>query len=281
MTLARHHRLATELVLLALVAYLAALGVSAGVRAALDDAPPPAPPFADTPHSDHGLAPLATYDLIAERDIFNPGGHSAAARPSRGGSLRLWGVALSGREAHAVIEDTATHRQDLYRVGDEVGGARVAAIDWDRVTLASAGGEETLVLATPESAPPSGDEPTAPAARSPDDRIRHVAENAFIVDRRELVGAVDNMSGLMTQLRAVAEVEDGRPAGFRLFQIRDDSLFARLGLRNGDVVQRVNGSPMSDPTALLAFLKRLHDEPRVALDIVRGGAPRTLVYELR
>src|SRR5439155_408311 len=88
-----------------------------------------------------------------------------------------------------------------------------------------------------------------PPPRSP--RTRRTAENAFIVDRREVAGAVDNVSGLMTQLRAVAEVREGRPAGFRLFQIRDDSLFAKLGLRNGDVVERVNGAQVADPTALL------------------------------
>jgi general secretion pathway protein C len=85
----------------------------------------------------------------------------------------------------------------------------------------------------------------------------------------------------MTQLRAVAEVQDGHPAGFRLFEIADDSVFRRLGLEDGDVVQRVNGKAVADPATLLAFLQRLNHEPRVALDIVRGGTPRTLVYDLR
>ena len=161
--------------------------------------------------------------------------------------------------------------------GAQVGGARIASIDWDRVTLEGDGGEEVLELAPPAAAPSA----ETPAAAPADDRIRRTAENAFIVDRREVAGAVDSMSGLMTQLRAVAEVREGRPAGFRLFQIRDDSLFAKLGLRNGDVVERVNGTQVADPTALLAFLQRLRTEPRVALDIVRGDTPRTLVYDLR
>ena len=55
----------------------------------------------------------------------------------------------------------------------------------------------------------------------------------------------------------------------------------RLGLQDGDVVQRVNGRAIADPAALLGFLARLKTEPRVALDIMRGDAPRTLVYELR
>ena len=276
----RRHRLALELVLLALVGYLAAVGVTTGLGTAVDDVPP-APAAAAPAPGAHTPGPLADYALIAERDIFNPARGGGADAPHA--ALRLWGVGLQGSEARAVIEDTTTHRQELYRVGDQVGGARVAAIDWDRVTLEGDGGEEVLELSPPPSAPAgaTAQPPPAEAAAPADERIRRTAENAFIVDRREVAGAADNMSGLMTQLRAVAEVRDGRPAGFRLFQIRDDSLFARLGLQNGDVVQRVNGAQVADPGALLAFLQRLRSEPRVALDIVRGDAPRTLVYDLR
>jgi general secretion pathway protein C len=273
----RRHRLALELALLALVAYLAAVGVTAGLDAAVDDVPPAPAEAAATPPA-RAPGPLADYALIAERDLFNPARDPGA--PARHAALRLWGVGLQGSDARAVIEDTATHRQELYRVGDPVGGARIASIDWDRVTLEGEGGEEVLELSPPATAP-TAEAAAAPAAAPADERIRRTAENAFVVDRREIAGATDGMSSLMTQLRAVAEVRDGRPAGFRLFQIRDDSLFAKLGLQNGDVVERVNGTQIADPTALLAFLQRLRTEPRVALDIVRGDAPRTLVYDLR
>jgi general secretion pathway protein C len=181
-----------------------------------------------------------------------------------------------------VIEDLETHRQELYGVGDQIRGARIVAIAWDRVTLERGGQEATLELTPPgerrEAAPVDQPEPTAPAQA---DTIRRTSGDAYIVDRRELAGAVDNVSGLMTQLRAVAEMADGRPSGFRLFQIKEDSIFRRLGLQDGDVVQRVNGTTLSDPTALLSFLGRLRNEPRVAVDIVRAGTARTLVYDLR
>ncbi|HYV57698.1 MAG TPA: type II secretion system protein GspC [Candidatus Nitrosopolaris sp.] len=291
MVVVRRHRLAIELGLLALVASLAALGASAVLRLAFDE----------VPASDEALPPAAAaapvgalddYAVITARDLFNPApatAEAASGAPITGGSLHLWGVALQGREARAVIEDAATHHQDLYRVGDVVGGARVAAIDWDRVTLARAGREETLELAPTQAAgsgdapPGDAEAPSTVATDHPvrDDRIRRTSENAFVVDRRELDGAADNMSALLTQASAIAELRDGRPAGFRLFQIRADSLFTKLGLKDGDVVQRVNGRAIADPAALLAFLARLKTEPRVALDIVRGDAPRTLVYELR
>ena len=278
----RSYRLALEAALTLLLTGFVAFGLSTVLRTTLDDVPA----ATETPAATdaHPLEPLDAYAVIATRDVFNPGGDVAVAGGAAvsNTALRLWGTGLHGGDARAVIEDTAVHRQDLYRVGDEVGGARIAAIDWDRVTLSRHGVEETLEIAAPGT-PPSADAPSGeampPAAATP--TIRRTGTNGFVVDRREITGAVDNMSGLLTQLRAVAEVKDGRPAGFRLFQLKDDSLFHRLGLENGDVVQRVNGNAVGDPTALLGFLSRLRTEPRVALDVVRGGTPRTLVYELR
>lgn len=269
-------RLAIEIALLACVVALVAVGVSTSLQLATWSVPPAtvATPAAAS------QAPLEQYAVIAARDLFNPVATEVADTGTDG--LRLRGVGFHGGIAHAIIGDDATGRQELYRVGDALRSGRVAAIAWDQVTVRGPGGETTLELATetdagPADAPP----PAAMAAAAPAATIRKTGADAFIVDRRELAGAVDNMSGLLTQLRAVAEVEDGRPAGFRLFQIKDDSIFRRLGLENGDVVQRVNGNAVGDPATLLAFLQRLRTEPRVALDIVRGGSSRTLVYDLR
>ncbi len=277
MDVLRRFRLALELGLLVLVIALAAYGVSGALRAAAWTPPADDVATASSTATRPTLAPLDAYAVIAARDVFNP---AASPGPLTDG-LRLWGIGLHGTTAHAVIEDTATQRQSLYRVGDEVRGARVTAITWDQVTLARGDLEGTLELGPP---PVTNDAataaPDAPAAESAA-RIRRTGGDAWIVDRREITGAVDNMSGLLTQLRAVAEVQDGRPAGFRLFQMKDDSIFRRLGLENGDVVQRINGTTVADPASLLAFLQRLRSEPRVALDIVRSGNARTLVYDLR
>src|SRR5262249_6493799 len=147
---------------------------------------------------------------IAARDVFNPA-PSGDRRLTDG--LRLWGVGLHGARGHAVIEDLETHRQELYRVGDEIRGARIGAIAWDRATVGRGGGGAILVLRTPGER--RGTEPAAASASAEvpapaPATIRRTGADAYIVDRRELAGVVDNMSGLMTQLRAVAEVADGR-----------------------------------------------------------------------
>ncbi len=283
MLVPRRLRLALEIGLAALAVALAAYGVSLGLAAATSGTLPPEA-LASAPRPEgRSLGPLESYSVIAARDVFNP--TAAADNRSAAEGLRLWGVGVHGKQSRAVIEDQETHRQELYRVGEEVHGARIVSIGWDRVTLTRNGVESTLELAAPGerrgdgTPPPSGG--AATDAQAPATRIRRTGTDAFIVDRRELEGVVDNMSGLMTQLRAVAEITEGRPSGFRLFQIKEDSIFHRLGLQDGDVVQRVNGTVVSDPTSLLAFLGRLRSEPRVAVDIVRDGGTRTLVYDLR
>jgi general secretion pathway protein C len=275
---ARRHRLLVELGLLAIVAFLAGLGVRQAVLVSLD-APLPAIAVAAEQATDD-VGPLADYAVITERNLFAASPAAAATEP-RAAALRLWGIAFAGDQALAVIEDTETRTQALYRVGDRVRDGRLASIGWDRATVAFDGGDAVLEMArepAPADVPAAEGAPPEPPAG---DRIRRTGENAYLVDRREITGALGNTSGLLTQLRAVAEVREGRPAGFRLFRIRDESLFARLGLRDGDVVERVNGTEVHDPAALLRFLERLGHEPRVALDIVRADAPRTLVYDLR
>ncbi len=264
-----------ELALLVVSSALAAYGVNAALRLATDDVPPAASVTVAAPAASE---PLDAWAPIAARDIFNGTRTRAAGEATR----RLVGVGFQAGEARAAIEDLRTHRQELVGVGDPIGDARVASIAWDHVVLVGTGGETVLALAAAEAPTDATPEPaTAEPAASPSATIRQISATGFVVDRRELAGAVDDMSGLLTQLRAVAEVRDGRPAGFRLFQMKDGSIFRRLGLENGDVVQRVNGEAVSDPATLLAFLQRLRTEPRVALDIRRGAQRQTMVYDLR
>lgn len=264
-----------ELGLLGLATSLLVLGARFAVQTAAVAVPPPSD---DAPEPAAAVQPLETYAIIANRNIF---AHEPGSAPTAVVALR--GVGLGPGAPRAVVEDLATHEQRLVGLGETLADGTITAIEWNRITIRRPGGDLVLEVAPPTDAPPAPartEPPDAtPAAVSPG--VRRTGANAFIVDRRALAGALDGMSGLVSQLRAVAEVQDGRPAGFRLFQMAEQSLFTQLGLQNGDVVQRVNGKGVSDPAALLGFLKQLHSEPRVALDIVRDGTARTLVYDLR
>ncbi len=76
------------------------------------------------------------------------------------------------------------------------------------------------------------------------------------------------------------QYREGRVIGIALFGIRPVSVFARLGLLNGDVLTRVNGESLTDPTKALAQLAALIDSKTGTVDIERHGTPMTVPYDL-
>ena len=309
MKIAPRHLVWVNLALLALVAYWGASTVSTAIAARLTPSPevhlsPPPPPIAREPKR-----PVAYYASIQAHDIFN----SAKPEPEKPKEppkptelkLKLWGVVVhTDGSSYCVIEDLTTRKQALYRISDTVAASAVVKqIEWDRVILERDGKDEILDLSPPQGGPvPAGvvpsrvSAPPAPAVAPPpaapgapgsptapgqNPRIRQVSENQYEIERTEVDSALDNMNQLFTQIRAVPHFEGGHSVGFRLFAIRQNSIFDQIGLKNGDVLQRINGSDLSDPAKALALLQQLRNERDLNLEILRNKESKTLVYSVK
>jgi general secretion pathway protein C len=286
--------IALNLLLLAMIAFFGARIASAMIAArlaapsarALPAAAPPAPAAAAEPES--------AYAMIAERDVFNavkrqgaePGGASETAYKRTDLNLKLWGTALAHdpAESFAIIEDQAARRQNLYRVGDTIlEVATLARVEWDRVVLSRDSGEEVLEIS---SARASGkDAAAAPAGGAApgagNERIRKTADNKFLIDRRELESTVANINEVFTQARAVPFFENGKTVGFRVFAIKPGSVFEKIGLQNGDVINRVNGVELTDPTKAISLFTELQNEGHIAVDLQRNKQAKNFSYDIR
>jgi general secretion pathway protein C len=118
-------------------------------------------------------------------------------------------------------------------------------------------------------------------SRVSDKNIQMVGENEYIVDRAEVDNAFENMSNLFTQVRAVPHFEGGRSTGFRLFAIRQGSLFDKIGLKNGDIIQRINDADLNDPSRALALMQDMRNEEELTVEVIRNRQPQTLHYRFR
>ena len=58
-------------------------------------------------------------------------------------------------------------------------------------------------------------------------------------------------------------------------------VFDLIGLKNGDVIQRINGSDLSDPAKALALLTQLRSEGNLNVDILRNKENKTLSYQFQ
>jgi general secretion pathway protein C len=285
-----YYVVAANLLLLAAVAYLSSSIVGTALAARLIPPPdvelkPPPPPI-----QIEGKKPPTFYAVINKRDIFNsappPAPEPAAVAPVVTPlKLKLWGVALHENHvsSYSIIEDLGAHKQGVYGINAAVpGGATVKTIEWDRVILSHNGKDEILELAS--KSPLGASAKASPASLVPaptGSGIQSTGENEYSVPRAEVDSALENMSQLFTQIRAVPHFEGGQSIGFRLFAIRRGSLFDRIGLKNGDIITNINGTEMNDPARAVGLIQELRDASNLRVGAIRNQQPLDLTYNIQ
>jgi general secretion pathway protein C len=110
--------------------------------------------------------------------------------------------------------------------------------------------------------------------------IKKVGGNSYEVEQSEIDGALANLSKLATQARVVPAFEGGESIGFKLFSIRPNSLYAKIGLKNGDIVTRINGYEINSPDKALEIYQKLKDSKQINVDLKRRGKATTLDYAI-
>jgi general secretion pathway protein C len=267
-----------QLFLLAVAAFFSASAVNVWIAARFQARPTVSKSPLHVTGARSPKRPLAYYAPIAERDIFNPPRAVQPAQTRAGGlEAKLLGTAPgAGMDSYAIIADESGKTQSLYRMGDSLHGRVLSRVEWDYVVFRSAQGDEILKIVEP-----TGKEQAPPAAPPVADGIEKRSDTDFVIDRSEVDKAMENLNELFTQIRAVPHFQDGKAAGFRLFAIRHDSLFEKIGLKNGDIITRINGNDLSDPARAMSLIQELRGEGRIAVDVTRNSQPTSLNYEIR
>ena len=216
---------------------------------------------------------------------------AAAGAPVRGSlglmaKIRLLGVVMGDRSGiFAIIEELSSKKQGLYHLYEEVGDlGELTQIRRNGIVIRQGNIEELLELELADHPPipvnPSGQFSGNPQGGNtptvvPGAPIRKV------IDRREVEQAMNDLPKLLTQARAVPSMVNGTIEGFRMEYVDPTSFYEKIGVQKGDVLQRVNGVDIRDPSTMLSLLQQLKNERTVKLDLVRNNQRSTITYELR
>src|SRR5438093_1351258 len=110
--------------------------------------------------------------------------------------------------------------------------------------------------------------------------VRQLSENQYVVARSEINNALTNLSDLATKARIVPSFKNGVANGFKLFSIVPDSLYAKIGVQNGDVIRRINGYEMNSPDKALEIYQKLRDANRIEIELERRGETLRKSYSI-
>ena len=101
-----------------------------------------------------------------------------------------------------------------------------------------------------------------------------------VIDRSLLEHYANNMDDIYKNI-GITEVKNGRNLeGFRLTFVRKDSPFAQLGVRRDDVIQEINGQPITSYNAAFEVYKNIKNVENLSLKIKRGKEEMELEYEI-
>lgn len=135
------------------------------------------------------------------------------------------------------------------------------------------------ISALEKGTPSAKDRPKKPSGRE-SSGIKEVEDGRYVVERAELDNALGSLDKLFTQIRAVPQFKDGKTSGLKLLSVKQGSLFAKLGLRRNDVLERINGQQV-DMKGGMALFGKLKDSQQISIDLVRNGKNTTLEYEIQ
>ncbi len=261
--------------LLTVSAYFLADTVDAMIGRSLDAAPKFTTPLERDRAVLEPRRELSDYSPILERGLFGEGKGPSSGPAAESSSFRLIGTIEGESFAGAVLEDSTG--QTFYRIHQKLpDGSMIVKVMRDKVSLRKPEGrtvdlvvaDDTKIIAVPK-----------PGANG--DGVKRVSEGKWMVDQREMLASTENMNQILTQARALPYTEQGKTVGFRISEIVPGSLYEKIGLQNGDVIQRVNAQEVDDPAKFFQLYQGLKTERNISIDLLRGGQRQTLNYEIR
>ena len=125
--------------------------------------------------------------------------------------------------------------------------------------------------------PADGDDMTAAI----DAGIKKIDDTTYEIDRSLVDKVLANPMALAKGARVMPSSKNGEPNGFKLYAVRPNSVFSKLGFSNGDTLNGVNGMQLNSMDRAMEVYAKVRDASSIQVEVTRRGKPVTLNYTIR
>ena len=235
-----------------------------------------------------GPSALSDYSVVAEKNVFGFPPMAVTPLAARSAALAAGPLSLigtvSGAWDYAVfMEDSG--KQLLYRAGQNVPGlGLLKSVNKKSATLRTAGGDVKIPIKDIATIVPGGNAPaslSSPGNPPGSQVIASEGPGSYVLDKEAVQNVIKNPTRILADARLLPNIINGTQEGFSVNEVKPGGFFSKLGLRNGDVLLKVNNSEISGPDMALRAFTALQGLDRVDLDIIRDGRKMSLVYQIR
>ena len=235
---------------------------------------------------------IMSYSSILEKNPFGSpkklqpltDSQNAESKQSVPSSLLLIGTVVGPKKfSYAIFEDKSrpsplrqvvvAYEKDVLDYG------KLIKIEKDSIELRQGSAVYKISLA-----PLKSDTRSARAEESGSPRAsfaEKIGEKEYLLNRRRVDQTLENPEQILTDARLLPNIQNGKQEGFKMLEVKSGGLYDSLGLKNGDILLRVNDLEISNPEVAIQAMTALKGMNRVNLDIMRDGSKLSMSYDIK
>jgi general secretion pathway protein C len=111
--------------------------------------------------------------------------------------------------------------------------------------------------------------------------VNKVSDTEFEIDKKVVDKILENPMSVARGARIVPSIKNGKANGFKLYAIRPSSVYAKIGLMNGDTIHSINGFELSSPDKALEVYTKVREATSLSVNATRRGKPVSLNYSIK
>lgn len=206
-------------------------------------------------------------------------GEMSVAPPDtgEGEDMKVTGT-LSGHWSFArvtIVEKGKAESQE-FGIGETVSGYKIRSIALNYVVLEKGGvalkveigqtpGEAKAKLSLDANTKAEGEQlPTGNTVRK-------------VLSRQDVNRKLKDQAAIFKNARFGPALINGKITGYKIYSVTPEHIFYALGARNGDIIKRVNGMPLTETEKMLEIWGAVKTADKITVDVERGS--QILSYE--
>ncbi len=299
-----------NLILLAALAYLLALNVNAIIKGEVSSNTAEAsqnffPADDGNKRKTNKNVPLSNYEVILKRNIFGISDTKESSEvvsanpeslPESNLNLILLATKInSDQDSVAIIKNNDNSKVNGYKSGEEIDiitSEKVKLLDVKHckaVIQRRTKGQETIKcknlgdvasvgknqLGAPKTSRASLKNNNK-QKNNTSKQINKLSDNEYEVERALLEDLLSDPTKIVQQARVIPQDN-----GLRFFGIRSNSIFWKIGIKNGDTLHRINNVELNDIERALGIFEELRHQSSFTIDLTRAGEKYTYEYTVK
>ena len=245
----------------------------------------------------------AEFKTIISRNIFNSEGVAANEIAKKDATctpvkselpLKFTGVIFGGTKQTSLVllESTATKQADTFLLGDAVpGDAKIVDITKERVYFERNACPEYLELLQSElpkrrvaGAPKRNQAPKAATGNETtfrEDGFERTGNNVAVTRQWVDKALSVDFAKTLQDAKASPNMVGNEVRGFVLTRIRPDSVYEKMGLQDGDVIEAINGIELNDAARAIQTLNAMRNEGNIELQVKKASSGQSSTAKIQ